>query len=202
MNLLKIILLLILFIGIYGLHRNKLTGIDVLETLASKKISCNFHNFIQSTNGSEDDYNMLIHDLKKYCSTSKSTTLYRLLCRMILIELEIGCLLPNNSRPSPIKYSIRYTSTEICSINRISLTNMWIWQKLTTDEKEEIGPTSIYLCPVLTSSNSTLLLARFFYKIAPRIRRADSFIENKDSVFDKIQFVGEVIPEKINKTSK
>jgi len=200
MNLLTIILLLILFFGIYGLHRNKLTGIDVLGTLTSKNISCNFHNFVKSTNDSEDDYNTLIRDLTKYCSGLKSSTFYRLLCRMILIELEIGCLLPNKSRPLPIKYSIRYTSTEICSLNTISMTNTWIWQKLTSDEKAEIGPTSMYLCPILTSSNNTIQLARFFYKIAPRIRRADSFLENKNPVVDKIQSVVADSSEKINNT--
>jgi hypothetical protein len=196
--------MIFLFSGIYGLQKNELTGINVIETLKAKNISCNLRAFIQSTGNLEDEYNILIHDLTTFCSTSKSTTPYRLLCHMILIELEIGCLLLNNSRPSPVKYAIPYTSAQICSMNKIALTNNWIWQKLTSDEKEEIGSTSFHLCPFLTSSNNTLRLTRFFYKIAPHIRRADlynnTYLTNKDSpnsIFDKIKLV-----DKINNTSK
>ncbi len=198
-----IILILILFSGIYGLDRNQLIGIDVIGTLKEKNTSCDLRNFVKSTNGSENDYKTLIHDLTKYCSISNSIKLYRLLCRIILIELEIGCLLPKNSRRLPIKYSISNTPKEICSMNRISETNSWIWGKLTSDEKKEIGPTSHNLCPILTSLNSTLRLARFFYKIAPRIIQIDlTKKESEDSVFNKIQIVGEISFNKTNNTSK
>lgn len=206
MNLL--ISILIVF-GIHQLFASKLSDVDVLGRLKSKHASCDLRNFVQATDNSDDEYKILVHDLTKYCSTSKSITLYDLLCHMILIELEIGCELSNNSRPYPVKYSTLLTSSEICSMNKIDLINNWIWQKLTADEKEEIGPTPVHLCRILTSSNSTTRLARFFYKIAPRIRRTDlrnsGQLEKKDlgnSVFNKIQVVGDISLKRTNQTSK
>ena len=160
--------LLIIIILFYGIN-----GFDVLEQLQSKNISCNLHDFVKTTNDSVDEYQLLTSDLKTYCTNSVSNQTSQLLCHMIFLELEIGCLLTNHSRPLPMKYSLFYTSKQICSLTKISLTDNWIWEKLSSNEKQQVGSSSINLCSHITSANETLRLARFFYKIAPRIRRFD-----------------------------
>jgi hypothetical protein len=169
-----IILSLFLFCGICGLNTDQSTGIDVLKTLKEKKISCDLHTFVKSVDDSDDEYDVLIQDLKKYCTNSESTKQYRVICHMILIEFEISCLLSNKSRPFPVKYTTAYTSAQVCSMNKIAYANSWIWKRLTSDERGEIGSTPMQLCPRLAALNDTLRLIRFFYKIAPRIRIADT----------------------------
>ena len=192
---------IILFSGIYGLDNEELPGIDVLKTLKEKKISCDFHNFVHSTDNSNDEYDVLMDDLKTYCSTSEKTKQYHVICHMVLIEFEIGCSLPNKSRPYPIKYTTSSTATQICSMNKISHTNIWIWKKLTSDERQQMGSITSQLCPKLTESTDTLRLTRLFYALAPRIRRADiTFRTDKPSLelsVDKIP-----TKEETNKTRK
>jgi hypothetical protein len=189
MNLFLIILIVFLFSGTDGLDVNEPNGIDVLEALKTKTPSCDLHIFVQSTNTSNKEYQALINDLTKYCSNSESTKPYQLLCHMLLIELEIGCILPNISRPSPTKYTTSYTSRQICSLNKIQLTNSWIWEKLTSNEKNQIGLTSHNLCSKITSFKGTSRLVRFFYKTAPRIRRADTNNKRKKKFFFYISFL-------------
>ncbi|CAF1389648.1 unnamed protein product [Adineta steineri] len=178
MNFLVIILSFILFFGINSNDTDDTSGIDVLDILKEKQTSCDLHDFVIGKENSEKEYIALVYDLATYCSETESTSLSRILCRMILIELEIGCSLPNKSRPTPVKYINSYTSTQICSMNKIMYTNRWIWNKFTEKEKEELGASSAHICPKLTSVNSTLRLTRFFYKIAPRIRRAEALSTN------------------------
>ncbi|CAF1306074.1 unnamed protein product [Adineta steineri] len=174
MNFLVIILSFILIFGIHSNDTDDTGGIDVLDILKEKQTSCDLHDFVIGKENSEKEYIALVYDLATYCSETESTSLSRILCRMILIELEIGCSLPNKSRPTPVKYINSYTSTQICSMNKIMYTNRWIWLKFTEKEKEELGSSSAHICPKLTSVNSTLRLTRFFYKIAPRIRRVEA----------------------------
>jgi hypothetical protein len=129
---------------------------------------------------------------------------------MILIELEIGCTLRNITRPSPVKYINSYTATQVCSIHKITFINKWIWEKLTAREKQQLGSSWVDLCPKLTAFNTTLQLTRFFYKIAPRIKRAETqqhriSLSNKTSpglVADKLQLVKEKLLENSKNTSK
>ncbi|CAF1568707.1 unnamed protein product [Adineta steineri] len=153
MNFLVIILSFILIFGIHSNDTDDTGGIDVLDILKEKQTSCDLHDFVIGKENSEKEYIALVYDLATYCSETESTSLSRILCRMILIELEIGCSLPNKSRPTPVKYINSYTSTQICSMNKIMYTNRWIWLKFTEKEKEELD---------------------FFYKIAPRIRRVEA----------------------------
>ncbi|CAF4612373.1 unnamed protein product [Rotaria sp. Silwood1] len=175
MKLLVIILSFILLSHIYGLNTDESTGINVLETLKAKNLSCDLHVFVNSTGNSQKEYEVFINDLTQYCSNSESTKSYRVLCHMILIELEIGCSSLNKTQPLPIKYITSYTPDKICSINKILYINRWIWDKLKTNEKNQIGTTSIKLCSTITSFNETLRLANFFYKTASRIREIDTY---------------------------
>jgi len=192
-----IILILILFSGLDTLNGNETTSIDIFVQLKSKNISCDLHDFVKSTDNSDDEYKLLIQDLTKYCLNSSS---YQLLCHMIYLELELACLLPNNFRPSPTKYTFDYRSKQICSINKIALTNEWIWGKLSSNEKKQIGSTSVNLCSKITSTNETLRLVKFFYKIAPRIRRFDTMNRTSHSVI--INPINETSAEKINLENK
>ncbi|UJR20476.1 hypothetical protein I4U23_023605 [Adineta vaga] len=149
-------------------------GVNIFEVFKEKKITCDLRDFVTSADNPEREYNMLIHDLTKHCSTSVTANLAPILCRIILIELEIGCTLPNKTRPTPVKYTHSYTSEQICSMHKIVYTNKWIWEKLTKKERIQIGSSWTQLCPQLTSTNSTLRLTRFFYKMAPRIRHAEN----------------------------
>ncbi|CAF3637434.1 unnamed protein product [Rotaria sordida] len=159
----------------YGLNTDESTGINVLETLQAKNLSCDFHIFVNSTDNSENEYKVFINDLRQYCSNSKSTKPYQLLCYMILIELEIGCSLLKKIDSLPINYITSHTQTDICSTNNILYINRWIWKKLKSNEKNQIGTTSTQLCFTITSFNETLRLARFFYELAPFIREIDAY---------------------------
>lgn len=150
-------------------------GVDVLESLKNEGISCDLHGFVTSSdNHGEKEYQTLRHDLDSYCSKSESTHLAAVLCRMILIELQIGCALANDTRPKPIVYSATYTPAQICSTNKIVHTNKWAWEKLTVRERARIGSSWVNLCAELTKANSTLRLVRFFYKMASAIRHAEA----------------------------
>ncbi|CAF1351833.1 unnamed protein product [Rotaria sordida] len=159
----------------YGLNTDESTGINVLETLQAKNLSCDFHIFVNSTDNSENEYKVFINDLRQYCSNSKSTKPYQILCYMILIELEIGCSLLKKIDSLPINYITSHTQTDICSTNNILYINRWIWKKLKSNEKNQIGTTSTQLCFTITSFNETLRLARFFYELAPFIREIDAY---------------------------
>jgi hypothetical protein len=190
-----IVFILILFSGIYLSNGNQVTGVDIFQQLKSKNISCDLHDFIKPADHSDDEYQLLKQDLTKYCSNSSS---YQLLCHMIFIEIEIACLVPNASRPSPMKYTSDHRSKHICSLNKISLTNDWIWGKLSSNEKQQIGSTPTDLCSKITSNNETLRLVKFFYKIAPRIRRFDT-LNKTDSVVHQIPSTNETSTEKTSK---
>ncbi|CAF1307472.1 unnamed protein product [Rotaria magnacalcarata] len=165
----------------YGLDIDESAGINVLEALKATNLSCDLHIFVNSTYDTEDNYKALIHDLTQYCSNSESTKVYQVLCRIIFIELEIGCSLLNRSRPLPIKYITSETSTKLCSKNKIIHIDRWIWKKLKLNKKEQMGSDLTKLCTNITSSNETIRLARFFYEIAPSIKRIDSYSSNSIS---------------------
>ncbi|CAF3498425.1 unnamed protein product [Rotaria sp. Silwood1] len=208
MKLLVIILSFILLSHIYGLNTDESTGINVLETLKAKNLSCDLHVFVNSTGNSQKEYEVFINDLTQYCSNSESTKSYRVLCHMILIELEIGCSSLNKTQPLPIKYITSYTPDKICSINKILYINRWIWDKLKTNEKNQIGTTSIKLCSTITSFNETLRLANFFYKTASRIREIDTYNIGSlshqtltNSSANKVRLVKKKLFKKTNNTS-
>jgi hypothetical protein len=170
MNLFIIILSLILFHGnyIYGLDSVRLTAIDVLATL--KKIpNCDLSEFIKSN----DDYKLLADDLNNYCTKSDTSKQYVLICRMVFYELKKACGLSVDSRPSKAIYRIEESSKEICNKKSIQLTNQWIWSKITNNGEKNIGINAEDLCTKVTSDTNTIRLARFFYKIAPRVRQND-----------------------------
>ncbi|CAM4963319.1 unnamed protein product [Rotaria socialis] len=160
---------------------NESAGINVLEALKAINLSCDLHIFVNSADDTEDNYKALIHDLTQYCSGSESTKVYQVLCRMIFIELEIGCSLLNQSRSLPIKYITSETPTKLCSMNQIMHINLWIWKKLKLNKEEQMGSALAKLCTNITSSNETIRLARFFYEIAPSIKRIDSYSRNSIS---------------------
>jgi len=170
MNLFIIILSLVFFHGnyIYGLNSEGLTGINVLEALL-KLPNCYLSDFVKS----EDDSKLLADDLKTYCTTSDTSKQYVLICRMVFYELKKACKLSVNSRPSKAIYQIQESSKEICGKKSIPLTNEWIWNKITHNGEKNIGVKAEDLCTKVTSDTNTIRLARFFYKIAPRVRHND-----------------------------
>ena len=172
-NLLLISLTLIFFNGsiVFGLENPPLESIDVLEMLAKKSADCQLRAFVKS----DKDHQKVNDDLKTYCSTSKD---YALICQMIAYELEKACQLPSNKRPSSALYDIQTDSTEICNKGGVESTDQWIAQKLSNPEKK-ITIDSKDLCQRVTTDPKTIQLARFFYKIAPRVRKADSSDQNK-----------------------
>ena len=162
---------------VFGLNTDQGTGIDVLKTLQSKRPSCDLHGFVKPTENSEDEYNALLADLTEHCSASQAIEHYRILCHMLLVELDIGCSLPKKSRPTPTLYQLSSTPIQICSKKKIAYTSGWIWKKLSDRQRSQLGVSSVQLCSVLTSTNKTLRLVAFFYKIAPRIRQADTLAQ-------------------------
>ncbi|CAF4187242.1 unnamed protein product [Rotaria sp. Silwood2] len=172
MNLFIIIFTLILFHGnyIYGLETGELDGIDVLTVFKNKAGTCKLRNFVRS----ETDFTLLTDDLNKYCSSSDSVKQYRILCHMISYELEKACALPPDLRPAKPKYATNDSSAQICSMLNLNATNEWIWNRITNNGQKQIGVDSKNLCAKITADTDTLRLARFFYKIAPRVRNADS----------------------------
>jgi len=177
MNLFIIISALILFHGnyIYGLDTEELDGIDVLTTLKSTAPKCDLLTFVKT----KTDYKSLTKDLSEYCSTSDSLKQYRILCHMLLYELTKACKLPEESRPSQALYTTDTSAETICRPKTIQLTNKWIWRRITNNGKKRIGVMSKGLCDKVTSDSNTIHLARFFYKIAPRVRQADLSKQNK-----------------------
>jgi len=170
MNLFIIILSLVFFYGnyIYGLDSEGLTGIDVLKAL--KRIpNCDLSDFVQS----EDDSKLLADDLKTYCTTSDTSKQYVLICRMVYYELKKGCKLSGSSHPSKAIYRTEESSKKICGKKPIQSTNQWIWEKITNNGENNIGVEAKDLCTKVTSDTNTIRLARFFYKIAPRVRHND-----------------------------
>ncbi|CAF4995136.1 unnamed protein product, partial [Rotaria magnacalcarata] len=171
-NSLVVILSLIIFHGkyIFGLGAEELKDINVLAKLNNITAGCDLHDFLQL----DSDFKKLSDDLTEYCSPLKSVKQYRILCHMLSYELEKACALPAKSRPSKAVYTSKTSAKEICAKKNIQLTNQWIWNKLTNNGQKDIGITAKYLCSSVTSDMATRRLARFFYKIAPLIREADS----------------------------
>lgn len=172
-NLVLISLTLIFFNGCIslGLETAQLDSIDVLETLKKKVPDCQIRMFVKS----DKDHQKLTDDLKTYCSTTKE---YALLCQMMAYELEKACQLPSTKRPSPALYDIKADSSDICTKGGVESTDQWIAQKLSNQEKK-ITIDSKNLCQQVTTDAKTIHLARFFYKIAPRVRKSDSSDPNK-----------------------
>lgn len=166
--------LVLLFCLIYGLSQVTTNSYNILEILKAKNITCNLRSFIIPSNLTlNNDYKMFINDLNKYCWNSSAENVSDLICHMIAIELEIACLVFNQSRIVPIVYNSQYTSKQICSTKSVILTNNWIWEQLSVEEKSIIGSSSINLCSVVTMNNETFRLSRFFYRLAPRVRRSN-----------------------------
>ena len=168
---------MILFYGNYisGADTEEFDGIDVLKVLKSRVPKCDLHSFVKT----EDDYKSLTEDLNKYCSTSDSTKQYRILCHMLLYELRKACKLPADSRPSQAIYTTKDTAEKICKTRNLQLTNQWIWKRITNNGQKQTDVNFNDLCTKVTSDPNTLQLARFFYKIAPRVRQADLSKQNK-----------------------
>lgn len=177
MNFFLIILSLIIFDGnyIYGLETKGLNGIDVLATLKSNAPTCNLRDFVKS----DQDHKKLNDDLSAYCSISETLKEYRLICRMLAYELKKACKLSSESRPSPAIYTTPETSADICKRKNVLLTNEWILSKITKDGGKKIGVNANDLCDKVTSDKNTIQLARFAYKIAPRLRQDDLSKQNK-----------------------
>jgi len=177
MNLFIIILSLILFHEnyIYGLDTEGLNGIDVLATLKAKVPNYDLHDFVKS----DQDYKELTGDLNTYCSTSDTSKSYSLICNMIAYELTKACEISPGSRPSKAMYKVETTPTDICAKKNIQLTNEWIWNKITNNGEKKIGVNADQLCTKVTSDTKTLRLARFFYKIAPLVRKYDLSKQSK-----------------------
>lgn len=171
MKLFIIILSAILFHRNYisGIESEELSSIDVIATLKAKDPDCKLQSFVIS----DDDYTKLESDLTTYCSTSDSTKQNALICRMVHYELEKACKLSIASRPTKSRYIIDNLSAEICKANNVPITSDWILNKITQNGKINIGVTAAELCPQVASNKDTLRLTRFFYKIAPRVRKSD-----------------------------
>ncbi|CAF3537949.1 unnamed protein product [Adineta steineri] len=177
MNLFLIFLALILFHEnyIFGLETEEIKGINVLKKLKNDLPDCDLHDFVKS----ENDYKSLNDDLKTHCTTSASNKQFRTLCHMLCYELTVACKVPAESRPSKAIYTTKVTASELCGTKRIDKTNEWIAKKVLNSEQKQII-SSNGLCTKITSDENALPLARFFYKIAPRVREADLAKQNKD----------------------
>jgi hypothetical protein len=193
-----IIFVLILICGINLLNGNETAGIDISQQLKSKNISCDLHEFVKMNNNSDDEYQLLKQDLTKYCFDSTS---YSLICQMLFIKLRFACILPNSSRPSPTKYSIDPQFKPNCSTRKVVLINNWIWTKLSSDEKQQIGSSPNDICPKITANNETLRLVKFFYKLPPRFLRPNT-INKTDSITPQSSPTTETSTIQINTTSK
>ncbi|CAF1252736.1 unnamed protein product [Rotaria sp. Silwood1] len=200
MNLFIIILSLILFheYYIYGLDAEELNGIDVLTQLKNTSPNCDLGDFLRNRNESK----LLHDDLSKYCSLSDAEKQYRILCHMLSCELEIGCRLSTERRPSKALYAIQTSSKQICGKAKIQMTNKWIWNKITNDGQKQIGVESNALCPKVTSDTDVLRLARFFYQIAPLIRTADLSKTNKAKLHSNTNNVLKESPSQDIKNTK
>ena len=93
---------------------------------------------------------------------------------MLYYEVKKACGLSTEARPSKAVYRAKSTATQICQTKNIQLTNQWIWSKITNNGQKQIDGNSNTLCTKVTNDAEALRLSRFFYKIAPRIRQADS----------------------------
>jgi hypothetical protein len=176
MNLFIIILSFILFNENYidGLNSEGSTCVDVLGTLKTIP-NCDLQNYVKS----ETDYKQLTNDLTNYCSTSDTSKQNTLICCMLSYELKKACGLSGEALPSKAVYKIDSTSAEICGKKNVKLTSEWILKKITNNGKNDFGVTADDLCTKVTSDTNTLRLARFFYKVAPRVRQDDLSKQNK-----------------------
>ena len=156
---------------------------DLLAKLKAQDPSVDLHAFVQS----DADLQSLTADLKQYCSSLDSTNKSQVLCQMIYIELTKAFKLPDKQRPSKTTYNVSWTAESICQIKKISLTNKWIWGLLSSEQRNMTGGDAETLCKQVTSSQETLRLARFFYKVAPRVRLADSSVANSGSFLSASQ---------------
>lgn len=171
MKLFIIVLSLILFYGpyIFGQESDTLTSVNVLEDLKEKFPDCKLEDLLFS----DDDYQQLNDDLKKYCTTADSTKNYAIICRMLSYELKKACQLPAKDRPTKSFYKNINASEDICKKTYTPMTNQWIWNKITNNGQKDIGVKANALCTTVSTDKKTFRLARFFYKIAPRIRKSD-----------------------------
>ena len=178
MNLFIIIASLILFYEnyIYGFETQELNGIDVLAALKSKVENCDLKSFVSSNN----DYTLLVDNLKNYCSLEESVKQYRLLCYMLSYALEKACRLKDKSRLPKIEYATSLPSLEeICGKRWMTLTSQWIWNTITDHRRKQNDINSTNLCLAVTNNNSTRRLAAFFYKIGRVVRKADGSQQDK-----------------------
>ena len=171
---------LLVFLGtlLHLSSTEKPVPVDVLGQLKLKAPDCDLRRFVLSDNDSK----VLTDDLTHYCCAEpKDLTKYsKVLCRMILYELKKACLLTGAAQPSPAKYDQPVPSDEFCKSKKILLTSNWIWKKLGIQEKNEWDLTQENFCSTLAAANETRRLVRFFYKIAPRVRQADSVDTGSD----------------------
>jgi hypothetical protein len=171
------IISLILFHGIdiYGLETDGLDTIDVLATLKKNAPNCDLRDFVKT----DKDRTKLNEDLEKYCSGSETTKQYALICHMLAYELEKACGFSAQSRPSPAVYDKLWTTSQVCEAKNVQFTSRWIFNKVSKNGQKKLGTNPNELCAKVTSDINTIRLARFFYKTAPLVRKADSSKQNK-----------------------
>jgi hypothetical protein len=151
----------------------ELAAVNVLQELRSNQTACEPRQFIKSTDDTDHEGAMFVDDLTQFCSVSTSAKKHRALCRVLLLELIVACSLVDASRPTPMRYNVQYTSTQICAMKSVSQASAWIWKMLSTDERLRLGSTSAELCQQLTVFNETRRLAKFLYRIGSQLRRVE-----------------------------
>ncbi len=171
-----LIISLILFhgINIYGLESDGLDPIDVLGTLKKNVPNCDLGGFVKT----DSEAKILKDDLQKFCSGSETTKQYTLLCQMLAYELETACGLPQASRPSPALYNKPWTLSQICDLKNVEMTSRWIFNRVSKTGQKKLGTNPTELCVKVASDANTIRLARFFYKTAPFVRKADTAKQN------------------------
>jgi len=153
-------------------------GIDVLAVLKKNVPDCKLRDFVKS-----DEYlTKLEEDLKKFCSTEQTTKTQTFLCHMLAYEITVACKITDGTRPSAAKYDDVATIDEVCERKNIQLTNQWILSKVKNQETT-IDANEQNLCTQITEDKQIVRLARFFYKIAPIVRKYDTAQTNNKRSF-------------------
>ena len=152
---------------------------DLLVKLAAKDPAVDLRAFFKS----DADLLALVSDLKQYCLPIDATNKSQVLCQMVTIELTKALKLPEKQRPSNTSYNVNVTAESICRPKSIPLTNKWMWELLTSEQRSQIGGDAESLCKQVTRSQETLRMARFFYKVALRVRRADENVVSNSGSF-------------------
>ena len=168
MLLVHLLVLLCTLLGLSSTQKSKPT--DVLARLKAKAPGCDLKSLVVD----EANWKLLEEDLTKYCSASPKELLQNsvVLCRALYYELKASCPLTDAARPTPTKYETKKTAGEICSAKSTPLTTEWIWKKLKLDNST-VELTKENFCSKLAEPDETRQLVRFFYRIAPHIRRAE-----------------------------